>query len=78
MKKTAALILILSMCFALSACRNTDFVNLSSFIDHYNTLCEEESQLDYSSFIVDQKENKQTVSFFPYGSYKITVRLEND
>lgn len=78
MKKTAALILILSMCFALSACRNTDFVNLSSFIDHYNTLCEEESQLDYSSFIVDQNENKQIASFFPYGSYKITVRLEND
>lgn len=78
MKKTAAFILVLSMCFALSACRNTDFVNLSSFIDYYNTLCEEESQLDFSSFIVDQKDNKQTASFFPYGSYKITVRLEND
>ena len=78
MKKTVRLIFIISMCFALTACRNNDFVNLSSFIDHYNAVSEEENRIDFSDFLIDDSENKQTASFFPFGTYNIAVRLEND
>ncbi len=78
MKKSAVIIMIIFLCFVLSACRNTDFVNLSSFIDNYNTVSEQENKIDFSSFVVDENENKQTVSFFPDGTDKMAVRLEND
>lgn len=78
MKKTAMLIMIVSMCFIFSACRNTDFVNLSSFIDNYNAINEAENQIDFSSFVVDESENRETASFFPFQTYIVAVRLEND
>lgn len=78
MKKTAMLIMIVSMCFIFTACRNTDFVNLSSFIDNYNAVNEAENKIDFSSFVVDENENKQIVSFFPDGTDIMAVRLEND
>ncbi|MGN1444598.1 MAG: hypothetical protein ACI4XE_12200 [Acutalibacteraceae bacterium] len=78
MKKTAVLFLALSLCLVLSACRNTDFVNLSSFIDTYNSISDENGQIDFSALIIEKNENKEIASFFPDGTYKIAVRLENN
>lgn len=70
--------MIVTISVTLTACRNPDFVNLSSFIDGYNAMCEEGDRIDFSSFVLEKSETVQTASFFPFGGSLIAVRLESD
>ena len=78
MKKAIRLVSVLILCTVLTACRNTDFINLASFIDNYNKVCPDEEKIDFSSFYSEVKEETEILSFFPTETNNVAVRLITD
>lgn len=78
MKKGIRLLFLSAAFLFLTACHNTDFMNLSSFIRNYNEVSPQEHVIDFGSFSVEEQGDGEILSFFPYESYHVAVRLIAD
>lgn len=78
MKKGIRLLFLSAAFLFLTACHNTDFMNLSSFIRNYNEVSPQEQVIDFGSFSVEEQGGGEILSFFPYESYHVAVRLIAD
>ena len=78
MKKAIRLVSVLILCTVLTACRNTDFINLASFTDNYNKVRPDGSKIDFSSFYSEMKDETEILSFFPFNTDNVAVRLITD
>lgn len=78
MKKAIRLVFLLLLCLLLTACQNTDFINLLSFIENYNEICREEGKIDFGSFSVETQGDHEILTFFPFETNNVAVRLKSD
>lgn len=78
MKKAIRLVFLLLLCILLTACQNTDFINLFSFIENYNDVCQEERKIDFGSFTCETQKDHEILTFFPYATNNVAVRLISD
>lgn len=77
MKKTISLCLSLLLLFAFSACKRSEYIDLSAFVALYNETQTEENQISLTDFFVLSRNSNETVysCFLSCGNFEYVLKV---